>query len=114
MPSLGPVIHVGYPGAILRFQVAGDGGPYWPVGLAFVRVNVPSPTAVLWGIGPWTIPGSPFTAVRFENGVLDVSDVIASPPTDPASPKLFKFSLFIQRLSDGAIGIIDPYLENEN
>jgi hypothetical protein len=26
----------------------------------------------------------------------------------------YKFSIFIQRERDGAIGIIDPYIENEN
>ena len=83
-----------------------------------------TPAAVLWGVGSKSVPGFPFSVVGLQQGVLEIEDLPTMNLQGLASdgkvqvPKpdfiTYKFSVIIQRLRDGAIGIIDPYIENEN
>jgi hypothetical protein len=111
-------IQVPAQGAILRFNiVAEDGnGPYGPVGISFKRVDDTVLKAVAWSTGTST---EPFKVFALEAGVLSIRDIplrgVIPNGEVEAPPRItYEFAIFIQRQSDGAIGIIDPYIENEN
>ncbi len=115
-------IRVESPGAILRFIVAGAGADteiYHPIGIAFARADGTEPAAVFLKFAQ---PNSPFNVVEAQLGILVIEDAIA-PGLEGRNPTgrteippyiTYKFSVIIQRKSDGAIGIIDPYIENQN
>lgn len=119
-------VHVPLPGAILRFEITGELGQtnaYRPVGIAFRRADDTPPAAVAWSTGEHPLPLRPFSAFELNGHYVQITDipqrrVMSLDPEYSKKPWprwiTYKFSIFIQRDSDGAIGIIDPYIENEN
>jgi hypothetical protein len=114
-------------GAVLRFIVEGPKGDpekYQPIGIAFARADGTKPAAAPWIAGSRALMNSPFSVIGFQPGVLEVENIPIkdlqglTPAGKIQVPKpdfiTYKFSVIIQRQSDGAIGIIDPYIENEN
>lgn len=99
---------VKYPGATLRLTIAStanDKTTYFPAGVTFVREDSKN-LSVAERLGQKDIlqrrimiDGQTLTFTdRFKKGKDNV---------------LYKFSVIIQRGSDGAIGIIDPSIEND-
>jgi hypothetical protein len=99
-------IFVKRPGAMIRFEIASSQKEetYYPVGIMFLR-KTPRPTNVSERLG------------------LNNFDRLPSPNAqsliinDHFSPSgvgdRYKFSIIIQRGSDGTLGIIDPGIEHE-
>ncbi|MBI5690024.1 MAG: hypothetical protein HZC55_07965, partial [Verrucomicrobia bacterium] len=112
-------IRVFRPGVILRFSVVRfRGSAYLPIGIAFSQVITPARSrAVPCETGPVRTQVSPFGNLIISGGVLEITDQL--PPArkrSSANPTFteYRFSLLLQRGSDGALGLIDPVVENEN
>ena len=87
--------------AKLTFKVvAGDGGQYVPIDIAF-REDADGPP-----VG-YDSDDSPFEKVKVNGQKLEVTDSIQE-------MKTYKFSILVKRTSDNAIGMIDPFIENDN
>ncbi|HVU16652.1 MAG TPA: hypothetical protein VHD32_06995 [Candidatus Didemnitutus sp.] len=91
------------PGGLIRFTVVADGTRrerYYPVGITFMREGARSSSdAQRLGL------------LNFPQGRTQPdgsSIIIADTYRDPAKRVRFKFSVVIQRGSDGSVGIIDP------
>jgi hypothetical protein len=98
-------VHVRAGGATLPFII--KPAAYRPVGITFQSRNSHAPVWV-------DAPGSPFRKMRMDgaNNALVIDDIF--PMSQNPSAKLYKFNVLVQRVSDHAVGIIDPELENEN
>lgn len=55
----------------------------------------------------------PFSGVKVYGPTIEVTNRIARDATSPNS-QVYKYSIVIQRLSDGAIAIIEPEIENQD
>lgn len=113
-------IRVGLPGAILRFTIQNK-KVYHPIGLAFERADGTTPMAVPCSTDALPVPGTPFGVFQLSGATLQIADIplmgvktSAKGGLNPPPFVTYKFSVIIQRRSDGAIGIIDPYVENQN
>lgn len=95
------------PGAVIRLTIAAkDKIKYYPAGITFVREDSDGLSESLRLGRPdllqrkIVIDGQTLTFTdRFKKGTENV---------------LYKFSVILQRGTDGAIGIIDPGIENDN
>lgn len=91
----------------VRFTLRGVGASrdqYYPLGISFLREN-DSEGGDDYRLGFMTFPQS---ETRADGATLTILDTYKE-----AEPGVrFKFSLFIQRGSDGALGIIDPGIEH--
>ncbi|MFT3830881.1 MAG: hypothetical protein QM691_14355 [Opitutaceae bacterium] len=97
------------PGAVIRLTIAaaaGDKTKYYPAGITFVREDSEKLSEALRLGRPdllqrkIVIDGQTLTFTdRFKKGTENT---------------LYKFSVILQRGTDGAIGIIDPGIENDN
>lgn len=93
------------PGATIRFTIAP--GQYYAIGIAFwLRAGVANP-GVNARLGLMDI--EPCTIHRFGH-VLYVTDTFKN--RKPFAK--YKFSVVIQRASDGALGIVDPGIEHDS
>jgi hypothetical protein len=103
------VIYVRSPGAIIRFTInssAEDKEKYYPSGITFVREGQDS-TSDEQKLGKKNF----LQRKIFLNGpLLTLTDSYK----DEARNIRYKFSVVIQRGSDGKIGIIDPGIEHDN
>ncbi len=102
-------IYVKRPGAILRFTIASTGTDrqrYFPVGIAFVR-DGNDHVSDEHRLGHPTFPQ---TQTRLDGCALQIDDRF---PAETRTVR-HKFSVAIQRGSDGRIGIIDPDIIHEN
>lgn len=106
---LGDVIYVKSPGAGLRFTLAaapGDRENYYPIGIAFVRAGKGN-TSDEQRLGLLNFAQRD---TRPEGRSLAITYRYLDDPRDVR----YKFSVVIQRGSDGRIGIIDPAIEHDN
>jgi hypothetical protein len=104
----------------LRFTLAWTGGDtYRPIAISFTRKAMEEfdqqPKAVYLTdhkVGGW----EPFSGLRLDGSSLEVHDKILTRTPGKKDPheKTFVFALLIQRESDGALGLIDPEIENDN
>jgi hypothetical protein len=102
-------IHIKTPGAVLRFTITSspeDKEKYYPAGITFVREGLES-----------TSDGQRLGKENFlqrkiflDGRTLTLTDSYK----DEARGVRYKFSVIIQRGSDGAIGIIDPGIEHDD
>ncbi len=102
-------IYVKRPGAVLRFTIASaetDRNRYYPVGIAFVREGNDS-TSDEHRLG---ILNFPPLHMRVDGRTLLISDRYHA----ETRRVRHKFSVLIQRGSDGKIGVIDPGIIHEN
>jgi hypothetical protein len=105
----GDVIYVKSPGAGLRFTMAaapGDRESYYPIGIAFVRAGKGN-TSDEQRLGFLNFAQRD---TRPEGRSLAITYRYLDDPKDVR----YKFSVVIQRGSDGRIGIIDPAIEHDN
>jgi hypothetical protein len=99
----GDELYVNRPGAPVRFTLAsvrGDSQRYYPLGIAFVRLGEKSALDEE-RLGFVNFPQS---ATRAQEQALTIVDTYH----DAAPGVRYKFSVFVQRGGDGALGIIDP------
>lgn len=99
----GDDLYINRPGAAVRFTLVsrtGDRQQYYPLGISFVREQTTSRSDAE-RLGFLNFPQS-------ETQPDGRSLVIVDTYRDKAPGVRYKFSLFIQRGGDGAIGIIDP------
>jgi hypothetical protein len=96
------------PGAAIRFTLASSRGKatYYPVGITFVREDEGS-TSDVQRLGLLNFPQG---LIRPDGPALTITDSYR----DEARCVRFKFSVVIQRGSDGAVGIIDPGIVHED
>jgi hypothetical protein len=103
---------------VLQFKIdANDGESYMPIGIAFRRADKSSPAAVECTTDRALATDTPFSGLNIAGDVLTVTNSPlrkASPNVSSDTHTTYKFSVIIQRKSDGAIGILDPEIENEN
>jgi hypothetical protein len=96
-------------GATIRFKIVSAGGQdtYYPLGIAFVRKNEDQANEQ----DPNRLGRLNFeqSQIRPEDDCIFVTDGFK----DDGEPDEYKFSIIIQRKSDGAIGIIDPDIIHE-
>jgi hypothetical protein len=98
------LLRVKFPGATIRFTVKSD--EYYPVGIAFwLREGVAKPNDEQ-SLGLSNFDPS---RIRRLGHVLYITDTFK----DEKPYDRYKFSVIIQRASDGAIGIIDPGIVHE-
>jgi hypothetical protein len=98
-------LHVKHGAVKLRFEItSGDSETYFPAGITFQHER----TQAAAGCGA---SDSPFSAMKVDGTLLEVTDTVINAP---ATRDTYKFSVLIQRARDGALGIIDPFIENEN
>jgi hypothetical protein len=111
-----PSIRVRCPGAELRFRVVGaDDTPYLAVGVTFTLVaDRSSPVAVPCETREGRPVGTPFGRLALLDRELFFTDSLSKVAASPQTFTPYKFSILIQRVSDGALGLIDPEVENEN
>ena len=105
----GDDIYIKRPGATLRFTIGsatGDRQWYYPVGVAFVREGALS-SGDEQRLGLLNFPES---MTRMDGRTFVITDTYK----DYAPYVRYKFSVAIQRGSDGKIGIIDPEIIHEN
>jgi len=105
----GDILFVKPPGATIRFTITslpGDKESYFPVGIAFVREGEKS-TSDEQRLGILNFPQS---ETRMEVRSLSITDSYK----DAVPGIRYKFSVIVQRGSDGLIGIIDPGIEHED
>ena len=112
-------IRVPRPGAILRFNIKAQkkGTTYRPVGIAFARADKTRPMGVHWSTNRTIGRHTPFSGFQTDGRTMQITDLPLKRGNQHASPKnytTYKFSVYIQRESDGRIGVIDPYIENQN
>jgi hypothetical protein len=94
------------PGTVIRFTIgssAGDTENYYPVGITFLREDEKN-SGDRQRLGFINFPQS---KTRMEGRSLSITD---SYRDSPSRYVRYKFSVVIQRGSDGKIGIIDPGL----
>ncbi len=99
----GDDLYINNPGAPVRFTLAsrpGDRQRYYPLGIAFVREGARSKSDEE-RLGFLNFPPE-------ETRADDRSLLILDTYRDRAPAVRYKFSVYIQRGSDGAIGVIDP------
>ena len=104
-----PLVYIKSPGATLRFTLASTGRDketYFPVGITFVRQSKCNDSdeqrlGFLNFAQSQTRPEGRTlsTTYRYKNDERDIR---------------YKFSLVVQRGSDGRIGLIDPAIEHDN
>jgi hypothetical protein len=105
----GDVIYIKSAAADIRFTVAssvGDKENYFPTGITFVRQG----TCEIGDEQRLGLSNFPQRKTRFERRSLSISARFKR--TD--NGVLYKFSVIIQRGSDGKIGIIDPGIGHDN
>jgi hypothetical protein len=105
----GATIFVRKPGAPILFKLTtGDGTRerYYPIGITFVRANSKKATDAL-RLGFINFPERD---THTDEKEMLISDVYK----DVEWPVLYKFSVVVQRGSDGKIGIIDPDIVHED
>jgi hypothetical protein len=105
----GDTIYVKRPGGPIRFTINGaaaDKEHYYPVGISFVREG-DGKSSEKARLGMLTFPQS---EIRLDGRSLSITDIYK----DHARSVRYKFSLLIQRGSDGRLGIIDPGIEHDN
>ena len=114
-------LRVQRPGVMLRFTIepGPEGERYLPVGISFERADRTLPMAVPWSSDARAPAGSPFSGLTIEGPTIRVLDqpiggVLANGEVTPPRRVTYKFSVFVQRQRDGALGVIDPGIENEN
>jgi hypothetical protein len=103
----GDVLFISRPNTSVRFTLRGAGASrdrYYPLGISFLRENN-SEDGDDYRLGFLTFPQS---ETRPDGATLTILDTYR----ESAAGVRFKFSLFIQRGSDGALGIIDPSIEH--
>lgn len=96
-------IHVRSPGATIRFTIAsarGDKGNYFPMGITFVREGLKNANDQQ-RLGLLNFPQQ---KTRVFEKIISITDTYR----DGKEVVKYKFSVIIQRGSDGKIGIIDP------
>jgi hypothetical protein len=111
-----PSIRVRRPGTALCFKVFDTyGTAYLAVGVTFTSLaDRSSPFAVACETGPGRPVGTPFGGLKLDDGELQFVDYLPGIAAEPQAFTPYKFSILIQRVSDGALGLIDPEVENEN
>ncbi len=103
----GDDIYVRRPGGTLRFTIASsDRQRYYPVGVAFVREGARS-SSDEQRLGFLNFPEE---LTRMAGRTFLITDTYK----DDVPCLRYKFSVMIQRGSDGKIGIIDPGIVHEN
>jgi hypothetical protein len=100
------LIRIGKGGAKLEFTIAP--AEFRPVGIMFrnsrTRATVPTGSK-----------HSPFRKLKLSGATLEITDAFPMPaPGQTPSPKKYKFSVLVQRVLDGRVGILDPEFENEH
>jgi hypothetical protein len=104
----GDIIYVRPPGGVIRFtinSVAGDKDLYYPTGITFLREGEPYGNNML-RLGMLNFPQS---RIRADGHTLSIFDSYK----DDAPRVRYKFSVMVQRGSDGSIGIVDPGIDHE-
>jgi hypothetical protein len=104
----GDDLYIKGPGAGIRFTLASsaaDKKSYYPIGIAFVRESTRNESDAQ-RLGFLNFPQS---ETRMKGRTLSILDTFK----DRSKRIRFKFSVIIQRGSDGAIGIIDPGIVHE-
>ena len=99
------ILKVKAPGATIRFTVSPD--EYYAIGISFLLLEGLSNPGVSAKLGLLDI--EPCKIHRFGH-VLYVTDTFKN--RKPFAK--YKFSIIIQRASDGALGIIDPGIEHDS
>ncbi len=105
----GDVIYVSYPGAVLRFTIdsaAGDKNNYYPVGITFLRRG-DSKVGEAQRLGFLN-----FSPPQIDPAKRSLAVAYRAKGDEPGSR--YKFSVVVQRGSDGSIGIIDPDIVHDN
>lgn len=105
----GDTLYIKKPGSPIRFTLkTGDGTRerYYPIGITFVRANSKKASDDL-RLGFINFPERD---TRTDEKMLLIDDVYK----DATYPVKYKFSVVVQRGSDGAIGIIDPDIVHED
>jgi hypothetical protein len=107
-----------HPNVVFQFKVtSSDGESYAPIGIAFARADKTSPAAVRCEMSSASAADTPFSGLNITNDVLTVVNSPLRKGNSNVSTDThttYKFSVVIQRKKDGAIGILDPEIENEN
>lgn len=105
-PQLGPTVHVaGRQGLVLEFLLIPREGRrtlYQPIGIAFLQQQEESPLVGRDVIGAYVFPLR--SRLLFPGGISVM---------DQKCVGLFKFTLLIQRVGDGALGLLDPGVEHD-
>ncbi len=105
----GDTLFIKKPGSPIRFTLTtGDGTRerYYPIGITFVRANSKRANDAL-RLGFLNFPERD---THTDEKMLLIDDVYQ----DTQWPVKYKFSVIVQRGSDGAIGIIDPDIVHED
>ncbi len=105
----GDDLYIRRPGAAIRFTIAaaaGDKERYFPVGIAFVREAADNASDEQ-RLG---LQNFPQRLIRFDGR----SAVIVDRYRDREAYVRYKFSVVVQRGSDGKLGIIDPGIIHED
>ena len=105
----GDVIYVKPPAVTIRFTIAsspGDKERYFPIGITFVRQSEHN-TSDEQRLGLLNFP-------QRKTRVLEQFISITDSYRDKEKGSRYKFSVVIQRGSDGKIGIIDPGIAHDN
>jgi hypothetical protein len=104
----GDIIYVRPPGGVIRFSinsVPGDKERYYPAGITFLREGEPYGNNML-RLGMLNFPQS---RTHADGQTLSIFDSYK----DDAPRVRYKFSVIVQRGSDGSIGIVDPGIDHE-
>ena len=105
----GDIIYVKAPGATIRFTLVSlkeDKEHYYPIGITFFRTDKRE-VSEKQRLGLLNFPQS---NIRLEGRTLSITDTYK----DGRYPVRYKFSVVIQRGSDGKIGIIDPAISHDS
>ena len=107
----GRKLHVKGGSETLRFVVTATSGPAWhPTGVMFVEMNTGLPV----GFAP-VDPSSPFSGLKLNGNTVEFTDQYAhTSVVANQKPRLYKFSVIVQRHGDKETGIIDPEIENND
>jgi hypothetical protein len=106
--QFGDSIHIYQGGARLKFTTVPAN--YRPVNITFTDARTGKPVLVDGS-------GSPFKNMQVNgpNSTLEVDDNFLMPPAGQRpSPRRYKFSIDVERVSPPGGGVIDPFVENEN
>jgi len=101
-------IYIKRPGATLRFTIASSAADqmrYYPIGISFLREGDRS-SSDAQRLGLLNFPQN---QTRMDGPTLTITDAYK----DEARYVRYKFSVVVQRGSDGRIGIIDPGIVHE-